>query len=36
MYTATVFEKRTRQLMLEKYFKKKQTCGMKREFVNEK
>jgi hypothetical protein len=36
MYTATVFEKRTRRPMLEKYFKEKQTSGMTRELVDEK
>jgi hypothetical protein len=36
MYRATVFEKRVRQPMLEKYFKEKYTSGMKCELVNEK
>jgi hypothetical protein len=36
MYTAAVFEKRARQDMLEKYFKEKQTSGMKCELMNEK
>jgi hypothetical protein len=36
MYTATVFEKRARRPMLEKYFKEKLTSGMKCELLNEK
>jgi hypothetical protein len=36
MYTATVFEKRARQPMLDKCFKEKQTSGIKCELVNEK
>jgi hypothetical protein len=36
MYTATVFEKRARQTMLDNYFKEKYTSGMQCELVDEK
>jgi hypothetical protein len=36
IYTATAFEKRERQPMLDKYFKEKRTYGMTRELVDEK
>jgi hypothetical protein len=35
MYTATGFGKRARQPTLDKYFKGKETSGMKCELVNE-
>jgi hypothetical protein len=35
MYTATVFEKRSRQPRLDKYFKEKYTSGMTGELVDE-
>jgi hypothetical protein len=36
MYTATGFAKGARQPTVDKYFKEKQTSGMKCELMNEK